>query len=294
MWLWWIMSVVLLILTIAFAFRTLASSRSLHRLILFGDNSRLTVPSGRFRNFANLITSNGNDELSALQTKIRLLEKYSSDYRYQLSKMKERVEALEQGTQLSSKKTKAEGENWEELYYEALDKRQKLEDELDALKYPSEKCDPYQNVISTGDHINEVSILRSTVENQSNDMMNLQNMIGELQQQVEGSHDREKFLREQLDAEKNTRYELKHVKQQYSRAQSEADELRSRISEISERDQQLQKKIHELSELESRIDNSEFEKAELRKSVEDIILENKTLSAKLADLQDKLGAFKPV
>lgn len=286
MWLWWILSIIFLILTVGFAVRTLASSRSLHRVFLLGDRAAVVRSSPKLWNLKHINERGLRQALTSLTLKVRILEEHVQNHNLHLLNLKERI-VLREEIPITS--TKAEGnaneDNWEELYYEAVEKKGKLEDELDAVKNSFANTHHYAGLAH--DDI-ELTALRSTCENQLNDNMSLQNIIGELQQKLQGAKDREGQLNDQLDAEKNTRHELKHVKHQYSKIQSEADELRERISEIHNRDQLLQNKVKQLIALQSRMEISETEKIILRKSVETIITENELLSARLTELQAKL------
>ena len=234
MWLWWFVSVIFLILCIGFAVRMLTTSRQIHRLILFGDNDRVRKSRVIFQGRLNDVVLQQNQELQGLQVKIRIMEENALNSNMQLLKLKERLDLLEigsvQSVKLPVKQPFQDEENWEELYYEIAEKKEKLEDELDRVKQElSENDFP----VNYQDKEKEVSVLRSELENLQNETSILKNVIDELQQKLVASEERERELSIQLDAEKNLRHELKHVKQQYTRVQSEADELRERINEFS-------------------------------------------------------------
>ena len=311
MWLWWFASVIFLILCIGFAVRILSSNSQLQRIILFGENKGFQKPIKSLKGkFGDLVVLQ-NEELAAIHRSMRMIEENASNTNQYIEKLKERLDQLEMNPKSPFKTASISNdtENWEELYYELLERKEKLEDELDQLattsvphftisqtqEKPASNSLHYEanNSNQQKERLEKtISELQSRLDYQNEESVRLQRYLDEFQQKLQASEERENQLKNELQAEKNTRHELKHVKQQLSKSQSETDELRERINEINKRDHLLQKKINDLTELESRIENAEYEKEDLRRSVEDIISENELLSVKLTELQDKLGIEK--
>ncbi len=290
MWLWWIVSLIILVICIIFAVRVYANSRRLHRLISFGDTSSPGSPNSslKLRPIAHQ-----DQEIAELHMKLRILEGNAINYSMQLSRLNERVEIIEGVNPRKVKPTtKNDDEDWEELYFESLDKNEKLENELDLTRNKLEELEASASEMIQIEK--DFSAQQSNLEQQLVEAHSLQYTIVALQHKLEGAEEREKQLRSQLAIEENIRKELKHMRQQYARVQSEATELRNRILEVNKRDILLQQKLAHLNELESSIQNSEYDKTELQKTVGEIILENELLATKLTELQEKLSHEKYV
>ena len=290
MWLWWIVSVIVLVVCLIFAIRAFAASRHLQRLIS-SENPSLHNAPDILKIKPNVTITRQEQEIAELRMKLRGLEENANNYGMQISRLTGRVEVMEAvSPQKVSFSSKNEDENWKELYFETLDKNEKLENELDSTRSTLEDLETRVAEIMQNER--DFSAQQSNLEQRLIEVQFLQNSIRELQQKLEGGEQREKQLRTELAAEENTREELKKMKQQYGLMYSEASELRNRISEVNNRDLLLQQKLSRLGELESNFQNSESDKTELRRTVEEIILENELLSSKLTDLQEKLAQEK--
>ena len=290
MWVWWIVSVIVLVICIIFAVRVFATSRQLQRLISFSDTSSRVSQDTNLKIKPNITIIRQEQEIAELRLKLRMLEENSINHAMLVSRLSERMEKMEGLKAPGENSSKNEDENWEELYYDLIDKNDKLESELDLARIKLEDLEVQVAGMLQNERV--FSLQQSNAEKLLLETHSLQNNLGELQQKLEGALEREEELRAELSAQVNSGIELTQLKQQYARLQSEATELRNRITEISNRDILLQHKLTRLAELESSVQNSEYEKIELQKTVEDIISENTLLAGKLTELQEKLRREK--
>lgn len=286
MWFWWIVSLVILIASIIFS------------LYIFYGGYKATSIKKEFqlkRNYniiRKAIPVTKQQVISSLKLKLQSVENNSLLYYNELKKLQQRIQALEKNksTGSSGDKRYEEDENWEELYYEVSESREKMESELDLTNQKLEEAESLVKELMRKESAWKEK--RSELENELNKAHTLQNKIGDLQRELEGAGLREQELQQQLEAQKQLYKDFELLQQQYAFIQSEADELRNRIKEINNRDVLLQQKINRLTELESTMEISEYEKLDIRKSIEEIIVENEALAAKLQELQDKLNAEK--
>ena len=287
MWLWWIVSLVILTASILFSIYIYYSSYTATpaKKELFRKPS---FPGRR------ILPVTRQQVIASLKLKLQSVEHNSMLYVNELRKLQERIQALEKNKDTGIQKGKSISyeENWEELYYQASDEKEKMESELDLTNQKLEETESLVMELKRRENVWKEK--RSELENELNKAHTLQNKIGELQQKLEGAAAREQELSQQLEAQQELHKDLELVQKQYAFVQSEADELRNRIQEINNRDIVLQQKINRLTELESTIEISEYEKMDIRKSIEEIIIENEALAAKLQELQEKLNAEKYV
>lgn len=288
MWLWWILSLIILTASIIFS------------LYIFYSSYKAPFVKKDFyvkRNYNSIIKSipiTKQQVIASLKLKLQSVEHNSILYYNELKKLQQRIQALEKNKGTGNQKDKEiyDDENWEELYYNLHDEKEKMESELDLTGQKLEEAESLINEYKRKENLWKEK--RSELENELNKAHTLQNKIGALQRELEGAKEREKELQEQLLAQKEFYKDFELLQQQYTYVQSEADELRNRIKEINNRDILLQQKINRLTELESTIEISEYEKMDIRKSIEEIITENEALAAKLQELQEKLNAEKYV
>lgn len=286
MWLWWIVSLVILTASIIFS------------LYIFYSSYKATPVKKEFllkRNYNSVrkfIPITKQQVISSLKLKLQSVEHNSMLYYDELKKLQQRIQALEKnkGTGYQKDKVIYDDENWEELYYQLHDEKEKMENELDLTNQKLEEAESLVNELKRKETLWKEK--RSELENELNKAHTLQNKIGELQRELEGAAERELDLQQQLEAQKELYKDFELLQQQYAYIQSEADELRNRIKDINNRDVLLQQKINRLTELESTIEMSEYEKIDIRKSIEEIIIENEALAVKLQELQEKLNAEK--
>lgn len=291
MWLWWVLSLIILVICLIFAFRIFATSQNLHRQVLeeeFGSfpSSKPVKPSKRS------FFKSDPQEQAIILLKTRLQEVLNNSDRYldQLNKLTNRLEALETGKMVPTAKKRDTEEDWEEIYYEESAKREKLENELDLTQQTLQDVEEKMLELERKELAYREAM--SGMEGQLGNIQTLQERIDQLERQLEGSKDREQDLQNQLDREISGLEQLRLMEKDYIRLQSESDELRLSLQELGNRNRLAEKKIHRLSELESTLDATEYEKSELRKTLEEIIMDNESLSLKLQELQDKLGTEK--
>ena len=286
MWLWWIVSLVILTAAIIFSLYIFYSSYK-------DTHVKKDFPLNRNYNIIRKSLPFTKQQLiSSLKLKLQSVENNSALYYNELKKLQERIQALEKnkGASYQNYKGKNDDENWEELYYQVSDEKEKMESELDITNQKLEETEELLIELKRRETVWKEK--RSEMENQLNNAHNLQNKIGELQHELEGAANREQELQQQLQTQQELYKDYELLQHQYSYVQSEADELKNRIMEINNRDILLQQKINRLTELESTIEISEYEKMDIRKSIEEIITENEALAAKLQELQEKLNAEK--
>lgn len=288
MWIWWIVSMVILTISIIIS------------IYIFYNSYRGSPEKKDFSlktndtNLSRFIPGTKQQVISSLKLKLQSVENNSMLYYTELKNLQQRIQALEKNKGTVDQKDKSinDDENWEELYYDLHDEKEKMESELDLT---NQKLEENENLVL---ELKRRETLwkekRSELENELNQAQTLQNKIGDLQRELEGARGREKDLQQQLEAQKELYKDFELLQQQYAHVQSEADELKNRIMDINNRDILLQQKINRLTELESTIKISEYEKMDIRKNIEEIIKENEALVAKLQELQEKLNSEKYV
>ncbi len=288
MWIWWIVSMVILTISIIIS------------IYIFYNSYRGSPEKKDFSlktndtNLSRFIPGTKQQVISSLKLKLQSVENNSMLYYTELKNLQQRIQALEKNKGTVDQKDKSinDDENWEELYYDLHDEKEKMESELDLT---NQKLEENENLVL---ELKRRETLwkekRSELENELNQAQTLQNKIGDLQRELEGARGREKDLQQQLEAQKELYKDFELLQQQYAYVQSEADELKNRIMDINNRDILLQQKINRLTELESTIKISEYEKMDIRKNIEEIIKENGALVAKLQELQEKLNSEKYV
>lgn len=287
MWVWWIVSLIVVIATIIFS------------LYIFYSGYKSAPVKKEFplkRNFNFIRKSlpiSKQQIISSLKLKLQAVENNSMLYHNELKKLHQRIQTLEKDKATGyAKQNINDDENWEELYYNATEQKEKLENELDLSSQKLEETESLVMELKRRETVWKEK--RSELENDLNKAHTLQNKIGDLQRELEGAAGREKELEQQLETQQELYKDYELIQQQYAYVQSEADELRNRMKEINNRDVLLQQKINRLTEIESTMEISEYDKMDIRKSIEEIITENEALAAKLQDLQDKLNSKKYV
>jgi trichohyalin len=284
MWLMWIVSLLILTAAILFSLYIFYGS---HKVWPLKNNPDLSNDTGVVKKY---LPATKQQVISSLKLKLHSVEQSSMLYHEELKKLQQRIQVLEKNKEPGNTKNKKteDDENWEELYYNIHDAKEKMESELDLTNQKLEETEGLLEELKRRESVWKEK--RSSMENELNKVSALQNKIEELKHQLEGASVREQELHQQLITQQELYKDYELIKQQYSYIQSEADELRIRIKEINNRDILLQQKINRLTELESNMEISEYEKKDIRKNIEEIIMENEALVAKLKDLQDKLNS----
>ena len=270
MWIWWIISLVVLIACFIFAYKVIVSSYDL-----------LPAEKKNFLSFKKASPFENNsprpEAIWDLKNKLQKVEENSSFYEIQFTKMQERLKALEaryQTQQVSASKN-ADEEDWKEMYYEENERKEKLENELDLTR---EKLEEVESKLHSIEESNSNwKSLQSDYDARLNDLQSLQNNIGLLQRKLEAATTREKELELSLAAEINAKKQYSKLESENARLKSENDELRREIVQIHKKEKELEGGISRLKELENRLAIYEEEKAKMIANLELMVNQNKNI-----------------
>lgn len=272
MLIWWIISLVVLIICFIFAYRVIVSSYD----YMPGDTKNFLS----FKKGASPENYPANNEtIWDIKNKIHQVEENSSFYEIQFSKLKQRLNALEELYNSQQEKIIAsdENEDWKEMYYQENEMKEKLENELDETK---QKLDGAENKLHAVEENNSKWIsLQSEYDARLNDLQSMQNNIGLLQRKLEAALNREKELEQSLLTEINTKKQYAQSQSEKARLQSENEELRRQIVEMDKKEKGLEEGISRLNELESKLAIFEEEKAKMISDLEQMLHQNKFISA---------------
>ncbi len=275
---WWIVSLIILVSCIIFAYRMIVSSYE-----FLPADKRYFLRFNRNNNI-NDAAPIQRDALRALDKKVQSVENNTTFYEIQFSKLQERLKALEELNKLRSSPEKKsipvtveeEEEDWKEMYYEENTLKEKLENELDlAIQKLEEAENKLQNLSENSTRWVE---LQSDYETRLQDLQSLQNHVNILERQLEAGAEREKELEQLLLSEITLREKHSMLQKEYIELQSEADDLRRRIVELNKKDINLQLRVVHLNELESKLAICEAEKIKLKTNLEELFLQNEALS----------------
>ena len=273
MWIWWIISLVVLIACFIFAYKVIVSSYDL-----------LPVDKKNFLSFKKPPEIENHspkpEALWDLKNKLQKVEESSSFYEIQFTKLQERLKALEaqyQNQQQLVAVPQVEEEDWKEMYYEENEVKEKLENELDSTRQRLEELESRLSEIEK--EKSKWSGLQSDYDARLNDIQSMQNNIGELQRQLEAATSREKELELSLVAEINAKKNLTHLESENARLKSENDDLRKQLVEIHNKERELEIGISRLHELENQVATYEEEKAKMIANLEMMVNQNKMISA---------------
>ncbi|MEP6926341.1 MAG: hypothetical protein ABI834_01840 [Ginsengibacter sp.] len=276
---WWILSLIILIACIVFAYRMIVSSYEFlpanKRYFLGFNKNSITHDAGPVQ----------KDLLRTLNKKIQSVEDTTTFYEIQFSKFQQRLNALEELNTLKSSPEKItktekpeEDEDWKEMYYEENAVKEKLENDLDHTRQMLEEA---QNKLKDSSKNKVESVeLKSENDSRLNDLQSLQNYIGLLQRQLEAAAEREGELEQLLLSEITLREKYSLLQREYIELQSEADDLRRRIVELNKKDVDLQIRVVRLNELESKLAICEEEKIKLQTNLEELLQQNQRLLAR--------------
>jgi chromosome segregation ATPase len=255
MWIWWVISLVVLIACFIFAYRMIISSYK----FLPGDKNKLY---GFKKSTENNDIKTG--EIINLKSKLQKMEENSSFYEIQFSKLVQRLKVLEEAQNQSSEKIateKKDEEDWKELYYEENEQKENLENDLDEIKQKLEEAENKLNTIE--DNNSKWSELKSDYDARLNDLHSMQDHLGLLQRQLEAAADREKELEQSLESAVQTENKYIRLQNEHIRLQSENEELRRQIIEMNNREKDMETNLARLHELESKLALYEEEKAKM-------------------------------
>ena len=205
MWIWWIISLIVLIACFIFAYKMIASSYEF-------------MPSGK-KNFLrfkknNSTTSEGRTEMIyELKSHLKKMEENASLYEIQFSKLQERLKILEGENQkrqiVETVSQTEEKEDWKEMYYEENEAKEKLENELDRTLQKLEEVE--MSNASLRENQSTITNLQSNYDAQLNDLRSKQEHVDLLQRKLEGAREREKELQHSLQHEINSKKQLSNI-----------------------------------------------------------------------------------
>ena len=139
MWIWWIISLIILIACVIFAYRMIVSSYD----FLPADKRYFL---GFFKNTPQAEPSPQQKEaIKALNNKVESVEESATFYQIQFTKLQERLKVLEDlnksqfNPEVISKPK--EEEDWKEMYFEENEVKEKLENELDVTRQMLEETE---------------------------------------------------------------------------------------------------------------------------------------------------------
>ena len=256
MWIWWVISLIVLIACFIFAYRMIISSYK----FLPGDKNTKLYGLKKSAENNNIKTG----EIINLKSKLQKMEENSSFYEIQFSKLVQRLKVLEEVQNRSSEKIateKKDEEDWKELYYQENELKEKIENELDEVKQKLEDAENKLNAIE--DNNNKWAGLKSDYDARLNDLHSLQDHIGLLQRQLDAASNREKELEESLHSAEQTEDKFIRLQNDHIRLQSENEELKRQAIEMSKREKDMEENLIRLNELESKLALYEEEKAKM-------------------------------
>ncbi len=275
MWIWWIISLVILIACFIFSYKAIVSSFDFlpaDKRSIFFFKRDIPIESN---------SSGGTEAFWDLKNQLQKVEENSTFYEVQFSKLQERLKALEAQLESSSEKEtitkKEDGEDWKELYYEENEAKEKLENELDITRQKLEEVESKLKLIE--ENTGKCSSLQSDYDARLHDLQSMQNHIGDLQRQLEGAAAREKELELSLLAEIKTKKQYAQLDSKYAQVKSENEELRRQIVNMKQKEKERESSIARLKELESRLSIYEEEKAKMIANLEQMVNHNKIFTA---------------
>ncbi|MBN9350998.1 MAG: hypothetical protein J0H55_09960 [Chitinophagaceae bacterium] len=255
MWIW-IVSLIVLIACLIFAWRMMVSNFN-----LLSNDKKFSM----FKNFTPSDLSYLQETLRTIKSKMKTIEDQNAYYELQFNKIQEKLNLMSSGkTQpvTSSVKEKSQDEeDWKELFYEENEKKEKLENELDAAQQELESLK--EEMESMKKDSGEFSTLKSDYDARLNDIQSMQNTILELQRELEASVERGKELEIQLQKEARMRQQSSQTESEYVSLKSENEGLKRQITEMAIKQAEVEKKLMKFNELESKVNVYEEEKTRM-------------------------------
>jgi chromosome segregation ATPase len=215
-----------------------------------------------------------------LKKHLQKVEENSTFYELQFTKLQERLKVLEAQLESQPQKQpyqrKEEEEDWKELYYEENEAKEKLENELDAVK---QKLEEVENKLNSFEENNSKwNRLKSDYDARLNDLQSMQNNLGLLERQLEAASSREKELEISLLTEIKTKKQYAQLESNYAAVKSENEDLRRQIVVLNKKEREMESGLSKLKELESRLSMYEEEKAKMIANLEQMVRQNKMFS----------------
>ncbi len=304
MWLWWVISLLILVSCIIFAWRMIVSSYEflpIDKRFFFSFYKKDSEPVERISNnrphsfirntkqfsedtsaFYQIEFTKFNERLKAIEDllavksnpKITASFDQEEDWKelyYQENEAKEKLEneldnLRQQMEQLQAATNEKEIEEWKELYYAENEVKVKLENELDITRI---RFDEAQAALETSlKNVANFSSLQVDYEEKVNNVQQLENTVSLLQKQISASVERENELENLLISEIIIREKYALLQSKYGKLQMEANDLEQRILEQSQREMNLEVKLMRLNELESKLALCEEESRKLKTKLE--------------------------
>jgi chromosome segregation ATPase len=270
MWIWWIISLLVLIACFIFAYKAIVSSFDFlpaDKRSIFFFKKDIPIESSPVR----------SEAMWDLQKHLQKVEENSSFYELQFTKLQERLKALEAQLENQPQKQthlkKEDEEDWKEMYYEENEAKEKLENELDTTRQRLEEVENKLNFIDENN--TKWNSLQSDYDARLNDLQSMQNNLGLLQRQLEAAAAREKELELSLLAEIKTKKQYAQMDSNYARLKSENEDLKRQIAALNKKEREMQSGISRLKELESRLATYEEEKAKMIANLQQMVNQNK-------------------
>ena len=241
MWIWWIVSLIILIACIVFAYRMIVSSYE----FLPADKKslpRLGKKNPRAKALSSQAESSGN-----LNSRLQSLEETNAFHEIQFSKFLQRLKSIEDRFNNTSQPNIAfrnsDDEDWKEMYYEENERKEKLENELDQTRQQLETNEILLQELRKNNSV-RVSML-SDHEATAHDIQSMQQAIDMMQRKIMAASEREKELEQLLSAEIEAKKTYSRLESEQRRLQFENEDLRRQIVDFDR--QQAGKKIRSLS-----------------------------------------------
>lgn len=274
MWIWWLLSLIILISCSIFAYRMIISSYEFlpaDKRFLFrfykNSNSQSTSPVQ-------------GDALKILRNKVQHVEDNTSFYQVQFSKFQDRLQNIEERYAMVpneksssvNNNVETEEEDWKEMFYEENASREKLENELDFTRQSLEEAENKLNHIDSEN--SGWKELQSDYESRLLELQSSQVQIDRLQRELAASVEREKELEQLLLTEITMREKYSLLQQKYTQLLSEADDLMMRSVEINRKDIDHQSTLRHQWQLESLLALCKDENLRLKNDVEQFSKKN--------------------
>lgn len=274
MWIWWFISLIVLVACFIFAYKAIVSSFDFlpsDKRSIFFFKKDIPIESA---------SPPRSEAMLDLKKHLQKVEENSTFYELQFTKLQERLKVLEAQLETQPQKQpyqkKEEDEDWKELYYEENEAKEKLENELDATR---QKLEEVENKLNSFEENNSKwNRLKSDYDARLNDVQSMQNNLGLLQRQLEAASSREKELELSLLTEIKAKKQYAQLDSNYAAVKSENEDLRRQMVVLNKKEKEMESGLSKLKELESRLAIYEEEKAKMIANLEQMVRQNKMFS----------------
>ncbi len=274
MWIWWIISLIVLVAAFIFTYHMIVSSND-----YLPEDKKFSF--GFKKDFSESGSPGQQEIIRNLRNQLKLVEENAAFYEIQFTKFQQRLKVLEESCasqQDCSPQVKQDEEDWKELYYQENEVKEKLENELDETRQKLEAAESELNSIK--ENKSQSAALKSDYDARLNDLQSMQNNIGLMQRQLEAAAQREKELEEILLSEITIKKKYAQLESQHLALQSENDDLRRQIFVAIQKVKELESRSLRLNELESTVSIFKEEKAKIIADLETVVSKNKMFSFK--------------